>query len=303
MHFHNTNNSNNFIMKKKILFLFLIFILFLFGCLKNKNKPNVEITVLDVGQGDAILISFPGNKHILIDTGDGGNSYKQTDAGRDVIVPFLKNKGISFLDYLILTHPHNDHIGGCKEVLYEIKVGEIFICGKASNSSIYLDLLRFIKEKEIPLKIISRGDKILFSNLNNLDIEFLHPDNVENYTNLNNVSIVTYLKYGNVSALLMGDAEAEAEASIMNEYTNLNADIIKVGHHGSETSSSDRFVNMIKPKVAIISCAEKNKFGHPARKTIKKYERINCKIYRTYINGHITVKIDGDSYKVSCEKK
>jgi len=284
----------------KYSFLFTLLLLFIF-CSKVKEK-NLNVYFINVGQGDASLIMLPNDKYILIDTGDGGNPFKEKDAGRDVIVPLLKRLGIKYLDYLILTHTHSDHIGGCIEVLNEISVGEIIINGKPATGSYYKKLLRKIKDNNIPLKKVQTGDKIIYQNSKDLEILFLHPDNVDNYDNLNNTSVVTYIKYKKISFLFMADAEADVEDIILNNYPDLKCTIIKVGHHGSDTSSSNRFVNQIKPEVAIISCALKNKFGHPAKSTLEKYQNIGSKIYKTYENGTILVATNGKSYKIIIEK-
>lgn len=293
--------------KKKYLVITVLCILLIFfmGCSKSKKSsglPELIVTFLDVGQGDASLITLPNRQYILIDSGDGANPYKEDDAGRDIIAPYLKDKGIDYIDYLIQTHPHRDHMGGSQEILYEIQVGEVFINGRTSGSRYYKRVLEYLRDKDVPVKKVVRGDSLKFEDIKELEIEFLHPDNVDKYDNINNGSIVTYLSYGNIVFLIMADAEEEAEESILKDYENLQANILRIGHHGSRTSSSPKFINTVKPEVGIISCAEKNKFGHPSRNTIKKYESINTKLYRTYLNGNITVYTDGKTYRIETDK-
>jgi competence protein ComEC len=291
---------------KKHIFVLLIFLflLFLINCSTPTPPaaPELSVIFLDVGQGDATLVFLPNGVTMLIDVGDGANPYSERDAGRDIVGPFLRSNGIEYIDYLIFTHPHRDHMGGGLQFLYQIDVGQVLISGQIATAKYYENLIRFIQQKNIPLKTVSRGDTLDFDDIENLRIEFLHPDDISKYNNPNDVSIVTYIRYGDVAYLITGDVETQVESSIVSDYPDLTAQILRTGHHGSSTSSSQRFLNSIQPEVAIISCAEKNRFNHPSKQIVKRLEKMEIDTYMTFIHGHIEIVTDGETYRIVTQR-
>lgn len=284
-------------------FILIFSVFFFFSCsTAAESKPEISVLFLDVGQGDATLVTLPNNVRILIDTGDGANPHSDRDAGRDIIAPFLKSIGTDYIDYLILTHPHRDHVGGTLQFLYQINVGEILYSGEPGTARYYEELLRYIQRTNIPIRKVTRGETLDFEDIQNLHIEFLHPDNVSKYSNINNKSVVTYIKYGDVTFFIAADAEIEAEESIVSHYPDLTAQILRTGHHGSSTSTSQTLLNALKPEVAIISCAENNRFNHPSRQVLHRLERQRIDIYKTYVHGHIEVLSDGNDYRIDTQR-
>lgn len=283
---------------KKIIFATLVlanlYIYFspngIFPVFRNPSS-KFEITVLDVGQGDAIFVRFPDGKNLLI---DGGNKTFNFDPGQKIIEPFLKKKGIKKIDAVLVTHPHNDHIGGIPYILEKFDVGMVIDNGLNYNSAIYKKYLELIQSKGIKHIVARAGNKIELSNLARIYV--LHPtepfvksDNEEDHGsghNVNNSSVVIKIQYGKNSFLLVGDAEKEAEESMIKIYdTFLKSDWLKVGHHGSETSSSPAFVSKVKPQWAVISVGKYNKYNHPSDIVLRRYALIGSKIHRTDEDG------------------
>jgi len=267
---------------------------------ERKNFKSFEVTVLDVGQGDAIFVQFPDGKNILI---DGGNKTFNFDPGQRVIEPFLKKKGINKIDAVLVTHPHNDHIGGIPYILENFEVGAVIDNGLNYSSEIYRRYLDIINRKGIRHIVARAGDKIELSKVARIYV--LHPiepfvgdyngeDKYGSGHAVNNSSVVIKIQYGGNSFLFMGDAEKEAEESMIKIYdTFLKSDWIKVGHHGSETSSSPAFVLKVKPTWAVISVGKYNKYNHPSDIVLRRYNLIGSKIHRTDEEGAGVFRSDG----------
>ena len=248
-----------------------------------------EINLIDVGQGDSTLIVTPKNKKILID-GGGNENY---DIGANVLIPYLLNKKIKQIDYLIISHFDTDHVGGTFKVLEKLKVKQVIISQQKEDSSNFQKFLEIAKKRNIKIIVVKAGDIIQIEK--NIYIEVLWPtEKLEISTNpLNNNSIVAKLIYENTSILFTGDIEAKAEKELVKKYDkNLKSDILKVAHHGSQTSSTQDFIDKVNPKIALIGVGYKNKFDHPNKEILERLQKINCKIYRIDTMGEIDCSID-----------
>ena len=230
---------------------------------KIPNDGNLRVYCLDVGQGDSILVVH-NNKTMLIDA--------STNQMGSKVVEYLKNLGITKIDYLIGTHPHEDHIGGLDNVIKNFEIGKFYMPKKQANTKTFEDVLDAASSKKLKISSPSIGDKF---NVGDAECEVMSIKNEAD--NLNDCSIVIQMSYDGVKYLFTGDMESEIESS----RTWNEVDILKVGHHGSKTSSSKSFLNQTKPKVALISCGTGNDYGHPHDAAVKRLENIGAKIYRT----------------------
>jgi len=261
---------------------------------------GLTVSVIDVGQGDSILVESPSGQTMLI---DGGPKYKRGDAGRRYVLPYLHKKGINKLDIVVLTHPHDDHVGGLPSVLKDLPVGLVLDSGQPHTSRVYLDFLSLIDQKRIPYKLARAGQSIDLGGKDQgsrVKAEILNPSEpfIEESA-LNNNSVVIRLTYGKVTIMLMGDAEREGEQRVLKWTANSGQrSILKAGHHGSKTSSSLEFLEAVKPEVAVISVGAKNKFHHPHPSTLKRFEELGIKAYRTDLNGSIIIRTDGKDFVI-----
>ncbi len=251
------------------------------------NGP-LQVHFIDVGQGDAILILAPDGQTMLIDGGD-------TDTG---VVQYLKSKGIQHLNFVVATHPHSDHIGGLVQVLKAIPVDKVVTNGQAHTTSTYEHFLDAIATAKAVYAEVKRGDTIT---LGSLKFDVLSPVSITG--DMNNNSVVLRLVFGKVTFLFMGDAQADAEASMLAAGLIQKTDILKVGHHGSRSSSSPAFLSAVKPAVAIYSAGLGNDYGHPHRETIQALQAIGAAIYGTDVNGSIIVTSDGSGYSIETAKQ
>ena len=248
-------------------------------------NPNMEILFLDVSQGDSILLHYPHNKYnILIDTG-GNYNY---EISKNIIIPYLKSKGINKIDYLILTHGDYDHMGESINLIENFKVEKvIFNCGP------YNDLEKELI-KDLEKKKITYYSCIKELNIDDNKLYFLQ---TKEYDNENDNSNVIYTELSGYKFMFMGDASSiTTEKEILNKYNLPDIDVLKVGHHGSRTSSSKDFINEINPKYSIISVGKNNRYGHPNKEVLNNLE--NSKIYRTDQDGSIMFKIKNNKLKI-----
>jgi len=252
----------------------------------------LRVTVIDVGQGDSILIQAPSGKNVLI---DGGVAF----AGKGVVVPLLQKKGINKLDMVVLSHPHEDHVGGLPFVLNAFKVDMVLDSAQPHTASTYIKFLKMIKSLNIKYKAGRAGDS--FDLGEGVKAYILWPKNTfitGTNSDLNNNSIVIRLVYGKFSILLPGDLGFEGEKGLMATGPYLKSDVLKAGHHGSSTSTSGEFLEKVKPRVAIISVSAANRYGHPSRRTLDRLSSFGVKVYRTDKNGAVEIDTDGVSYVV-----
>lgn len=241
---------------------------------------NLLIHYIDVGQGDAILVQS-GSKSLLIDSGPDNKKS----------VNYLKSQGVNNLDYVVATHPHDDHIGSMDKIINNFNVFSLYAPKVTNNTESYKDMINALNSKDH--KIISARPGIKIDLGNNIICSIISPIN-NYYKELNNYSVVIKISYNNTSFLFMGDAETYNEEEMAKEGYNLKADVLKIGHHGSKSSTSDAFLSEVQPKIAIISSGKDNEYGHPDNKTLNKLKEKNISIYRTDIDGSITLESDGN---------
>ena len=255
--------------------------------------PKCTVSVIDVGQGDAILIEFSNSKRMLIDAGPLSQKF---DAGERTVVPFLKREGISKLDFLLITHPHIDHFGGAGSVLKLLHVDTIMMASLATGNHQVEDVLEIAETRHTGKKIVRVGNQIQIDS--NARVYVLHPDsNHITEKNLNNSSVVLKIVYGLSSIILVGDAEVVTEQRIMPRYgTFLSSDILKAGHHGSITSTGEEFLKVVHPRIALISVGNHNKFRHPSPFTIWRLKFHSIEIKRTDKSGAIELESDGTKW-------
>ena len=255
---------------------------------------NLKIYFVDVGQGDCTLIETPEHQNILID-GGGSEDGKKDNVGEKIVVPFLLNKHIKKLDYIIISHFDSDHVGGILTVMEKIKVKNVIISKQGEDCDNYRKFRKLVKEKKINVIFVEKGKKINMGK--DVYFEFLWPEKELISENiLNNNSIVCKLNYNNFSMLFTGDIEEIAENRIVELYKNnknvLNSTCLKAGHHGSRTSSTNEFLKLVKPNIVLIGVGVDNKFGHPNEEVIERYKNLNTNIYRTDYDGEIVVKVN-----------
>jgi len=244
---------------------------------------------LNVGQGDAILIKTPADQNILIDGGPDNAVIKRLSEN----LPWWDRT----IDLIILTHPHDDHVNGLNDVIRRYRVKRVLYTGVAHNSPGYLVWLKLIKDKHIPLTIIDRPQTIELGA--GCRLKILYPFKSflgREVDNLNNSSIVSKLVCGQVDFLLTGDIEEEVEKVLLDAEIDLSAEVLKAGHHGSDTSLSEDFLAAVKPKTAVIQVGGDNKFGHPSRRILKRLTRIGAAIYRNDLDGTIKISSDGNIF-------
>lgn len=241
-------------------------------------EGNLEVHFIDVGQGDAILIK-QGEHNMLIDAGD--NKYEE------FIVNYLKENEITKLDYVIGTHPHADHIGGLDAVIDAFDIGKIIMPKVTHTTKIFEDVLISIKNKGLKITNPNVGDNYELG-----DASFtIVASNSDEYTNLNNYSVVTRMEYGKTSFLFISDAEGVSENEMLDNDHNLEVDVLKVGHHGSDTSTTVKFLDAANSKYTVIQVDKNNKYGHPTADVMDRLEERNIKIYRNELDAYLDLGI------------
>lgn len=281
---------------KVIAILIILVIINPIKYFSNIKQSNLKIYFVDVGQGDSTCIVTPKNKVILID--GGGNSKDENyDIGKQTLLPYLLDKKINKIDYCIVSHFDSDHCGGLMYILKNLKVKNIIIGKQYEEYENYKEFIKIAKDKKINIRVVEAGEKITIEK--NLYIDILWPINREKMViqnAINNNSLVFKLRYINFSMLFTGDIEEIAEKEILDKYKEntefLKSTILKVAHHGSKTSSAKEFINIVKPKYAVIGVGKDNKFGHPSNVTIENLKTINTEIYRTDEMGEISINVN-----------
>ncbi len=263
---------------------------FFAGLVHEYNPPRtvtevsgeLAVRFIDVGQGDASLIVTPDGTAMLI---DAGIREKQEE-----LVSYLNACKITVLDYFVLTHPHADHIGGAEAIFDEFEVKNVLLPDAVTDTAVYERVLRKIDSEGAAVHVAEPGKIYELS-----DARFTLLGPVESYDDLNNMSVVLRLDYGSTSFLFTGDAESKSEADMLKAFPEsaFSADVLKLGHHGSSTSTSEEWLSAVHPSYAVACCGKDNDYGHPHRETVEKLARLGIPLLRTDLSGDIVFSSDG----------
>ncbi len=267
------------------------------------GRGVLELVVLDVGQGDALLLRSPKGRWILVDAGPKTESF---DAGARIVLPYLRRRGVTNLELLVLTHPDMDHVGGAGAILREFPVRGVLDPGMAVGTEVFLDALDGARANGVPWTVGTAGDSL---DLDGIALRVLWPRRVENESvpepdldlaelladeGANGVSVVLEVRYGAFAALLTGDAPAAVEADLLPRVLSSRVQALKVGHHGSRTSTSPELLERVGPDLAVISVGRRNRFGHPHPEVVRRLEAEGVRILRTDRNGVVSIKARKD---------
>ena len=249
---------------------------------------QLKVHFLDVGQADSILIQT-ADAAMLVDAGTN-------EAGASV-VSYIRSQGIETLDYVIGTHPHEDHIGGLDDVIRQLNVKEIILPDKIHTTKTFEDVLDAMEEKNLSVTTANQGDDY---SLGDAGFTIIAPCEGKDYKDeLNNWSVGIRLVYGDTSFVMTGDAEKEAEADMLASGENLQGDVWKAAHHGSSTSNTGQMLDAVQPTYAVISCGKDNSYGHPHKETLEAFEKRGIQVFRTDEQGTIVATSDGKSLTFS----
>ena len=248
---------------------------------------------IDVGQGDSTLITTPNKEYILVDTGTSSS---------DKLMKHLEVSKVNEIDYLVLSHPHNDHIGGAVDVLEKYDVKNVIMPDAVSGTTMFEKLYEALAaEKEAGCKIYSAVPGDVYS-IDNCTMNIIGPMEIDE-DELNNCSACFVFSYGEYDALFTGDAEKKMEEKMISSGAKLDCELYKVAHHGSDTSSCMAFVNAVTPEVSVVSCGKGNTYGHPSTEIVQRLYDAGSSVYVTSELGTVTVLTDGDGYFVGLQKK
>lgn len=268
---------------KRLFSTFLVFAMSLLSIptmADTTQQTGVKVHYINVGQADSTLIQVDG-KNILIDAGCNDN----------LAYNYLKSQGVTKLDYVIATHPHEDHIGGMATVINNFTVDKLYAPKVTTTTQTFENMIKALQNKNLKITTPTVGENIA---IGNATLTFLAP-NSATYEDLNNYSIVCKLKYGNTSFLFAGDAESLSEGEILAKQLDISANVLKVGHHGSSSSTSQAFLNKVNPQYAVISVGQGNSYGHPNQDTLTRLSSKGIKTFRTDTQGTITATSNGQT--------
>ena len=255
-------------------------------------EGELQVYFIDVGNADSILIR-QGEVNALIDAGERGDG--------DDVFAYLNRQGVKKLDLVIATHPHADHIGGMADVIGGITIDKFVMSfmpeDETPTTATYLNMLTALDEKNVTVEEAKLGTEYA---LGTARLTVLGP--LSESDEANNVSVVTRLTFGERSFLFMGDAETDVEQELLTSGRLLSADVIKVGHHGSNTSSSQAFLSKVDPDFAIVPCGKGNSYGHPHDEVLTRLDKMDVEVYRADVHGHIAIATDGKNLTISTQK-
>ena len=300
--------ENNKILEKikknsyKYISIILIFII-LTNTISNKIFQEIKIYFVDVGQGDSTLIQTIEGKNILID--GGGSEFGSFDVGESILLPYLLDRRITTIDYLMISHFDSDHIGGVFAILENLEVKNIIISKQGETSENLKKFYEITNNKGIRTIIVKKGDIVEIDKYSHFEILFPEDNLIEDNI-LNNNSIVARFNSLDFSILFTGDIEEIAEKRLCELYSGtdkLEAFVLKVAHHGSKTSSTEEFLELVKPKIALIGVGKNNNFGHPNIDVIERLENMGSKIYRTDNCGEIIIRINREKLQIHTKIK
>ncbi|HEY3329329.1 MAG TPA: ComEC/Rec2 family competence protein [Capsulimonadaceae bacterium] len=303
--------------RKQLIVIVLLPVLLALGYLAitqtvPKHDGLLTMTAIDVGQGDSIFLRMPNGKTVLIDGGGHNDSMdlsKVSDVGEKTVLPFLRHEGVNRVDLIILTHPHGDHVGGLSAVVRALPVGRV-LDGTVlpCDAEAYRRFIDDTAARRVPRQRAVRGMRI---QLGEVAMDVLNPPGSgepygtePNNDTVNNYSTVVRVTYGRTHLMLTGDAQTEAEDSMIEAYPNgLQCDVLKCGHHGAHNATSDEWLSAVRPSVAVISCAAHNRYGHPAPQTMAALVQHHVTPYITARDGAVTVTSDGSRVTVTTERE
>jgi len=272
------------------------------GAVGRGAAPTLDVLFFDVGQGDAVLISTPGDKHVLVDTGP--RSFGGGSAATHTVLPYLSQHGITHLEAVVVSHPDGDHLGGLPSILKEMSVGRFLHSGQEVDTDLYKRSRKMLKEEKIPSRAVDRGDAL---KIGALRMEVLGPPAFPSKRGIeseNGKSVVLRLAYGRTEILLPGDVEKSAEGDLVRTYgKQLRSEIVKVPHHGSATSSTQPFVratvDSLRETMAVISVGRTNQFGMPDKDVVERWESLSS-VQSTACAGAVWMRTDGkDVWQIS----
>lgn len=286
-------NAIQYVLKYLSVFILTLGLLSYQGCCKKANATNITnnqflIDFIDVGQGDAVLVQCDGH-YMLVDGGDSKQSSR--------IYTILKNRGISYLDVMVASHPDADHIGGLSGALNYAKVGIALSPVSKSETKTFQSFVKYLDAQGVSITVPRYGDKFM---LGSASVSVLGPVSLS--SDDNNNSIILRIIYGETSFLLTGDAETEEETSVLNSRQTVKSTVLKVAHHGSNSSSGYRFIREVAPQYAVISVGKGNKYGHPTENVLSRLRDAEVETYRTDMQGDITCISDGKVVSFSVRK-
>jgi competence protein ComEC len=279
------------------IILILLLSLFIAGCsnaktdintLNNLTSEKLLVHYIDVGQGDSILIQTK-KKNFLIDAGPKENE--------DKLLSYLKKININRIDYVVATHPHEDHIGGMTNIIKTFDIGKFYAPKVTNTTKTFQNMLLALKNKNMNINVLKPGMGEDIDLGENTKVEVFSP-NSSKYDDLNNYSPIIKVTYGKNSFLFTGDAEKLEENEVLQKKYDIKADVLKVGHHGSSSSTAKDFLSKVSPSIAVISCGKGNDYGHPHKETLKTLEDAKVKVYRTDLSGTIVISSDGNNITV-----
>ncbi len=276
--------------RRKIAFALMVFLVlplasgYAYYAYHERFNNDLRVNIIDVGNGDALLVEAPDGIRMLID--GGGFHTSDFDVGKSILTPILLSKKILTLDYVMNTHPHGDHLGGIPTVIRDFTVKNFSTGSYFISREKFVDMMKLLREKKIPLTTWKRGDKFLLKN--GMEIVVLNPGPETGTDDLNNASLVMRIGYGNFSILFAGDIGSDVEEKLILAGNNLRADVLKIPHHGSRHSSSHEFLAAVQPKIAVLSVG-KGILGIPSHEALKRYDVLSIPVLRTDRDGMIRV--------------